>query len=291
MECLRPSLNFYEEIQGDDRGIVEKGYPPVVDGDGQMKFFEWLDAKQFLRMKTWDFSFRSLAQEYGRDFILKVILRHPLRTIRGIHRYRNGKSRPSLSENTALSRIESRKDRWEGDPIVGVGFCLKPLDPPCLSGRANHDCFFLERNLHRSDSKIPSCCQHCRIREIGLLSLKSNTCFYIMTSAKDILYDLILPTLEKNAFSRGAFVICRYSFEPFDIALAIAGISGRLFPYEKNDCQDYSTWLLADIGIKEQQTEIHETCFTSIREELAAPDARLDASLDFIKKGNLFYPS
>ena len=111
-----------------------------------------------------------------------------------------------------------------------------------------------------------------------------------MTSARDILYDLILPSLEKKQFTQGVFVICRYSFEPFNMALLIAGVTAQLFPFEKNDCQDYPTWLLADVGIKELQTEVNSQDVNLIQ-DLFVPINQIDLQRHhFLKNGNIFYP-
>lgn len=255
-----------------------------------MKFFEWLDSIRCLRMEIWDFSFRSLVREYGRDFVRNVMIRHPIRTIRGIRQYRQWKLYETVADDRRILLDNSEKMEEERKSVTGAGFCLKPMNPACVSGRGNHNCYFFEKSLYRSPEKIPDCCRQCAIREIGILSLSANRCFYIMTSARDILYDLVLPALEKKEFTQGLFVICRYSFDPFRIALMIAGIAGQLFPYEKNDCRDYPTWLLADIGIKKEQTEINPNEFKTIQNLLNQPDAKDPAGLTIQKKGNLFYP-
>lgn len=259
-----------------------------------MKLLEWFDANRFFHIRIWDFSFRSVMREYGRDFMKYVILRHPVRTFRGIRRYR--RSVNPESSTVFLSGSGFQGGDGEGRPVIGVGFCLKPLHPACVSGRGNHDCFYLERNLHRKPEPgtaprpLPASCQDCVIKDIGLLSLSAGGVFYIMTSARDILYDLILPSLETRRFSRGLFVICRYSFEPFRLALAIASIRGCLFPYEKNDCGDYATWLRADNGFKDEQTSIPAADWLSIHTLLAGSEDTGESSILIQKRGNLFYP-
>lgn len=250
-----------------------------------MKFFEWLDSIQFLQMRTWDFSFRSLLREYGRDFIQKVMLRHPIQTARGILHYRRLQSGKISQEQPEFHLRQNR-----GKSVVGVGFCLKPLTPPCASGRGNHNCVYFEQNLFLTPNAIPLCCELCTIKEIGVLSLAAGHAFYIMTSARDILYDLLLPSLEKKHFSEGIFALCRYSFDPFQIALCIAGVQGKLFPYEKNDCQDYPTWLLADVGIKEKQTEIDPANQQAIQRLLIQNSAAPALLRGAQKRGNIFYP-
>ncbi len=254
-----------------------------------MKCFEWLDRIQFLRLSIWDFSARSLLREYGWLFTTRVLLRHPIRAIKGMSRYRK-----TILQNRAADRLENVipvSEPWEGgqDSIVGVGFCLKPLDPACISGRSNHDCHFLEHNLQNTDKAIPECCRDCTIRRIGTLTLATGSHFYIMTSAKDILFDMLSPSIEDDAFPHGLFVICRYSFEPFRIALAISGIEGTLLPFESGDCRDYETWLLADDGVKEERTELTDDDGNALEQLLLRSAMDGSAPTGFVKKDNIFY--
>ncbi|RJP20803.1 MAG: hypothetical protein C4527_24525 [Candidatus Omnitrophota bacterium] len=256
-----------------------------------MTCLEWLDAKHFLRMNLWDFSIRSLARKYGWNFLSKVVFRHPLKTMKGIQRYRQAHRRvfsTTLQERIDSHPAESGKGRETF--VVGVGFCLKPLDPPCISGRANHDCVFFERNLHGRDHPIPDCCQQCSIREIGTLASAAGCHFYIMTSANDILHDLLAPALKDNRFTNGLFGLCRYSFAPFQLALFIAGIEGILFPYERGDCRDYVAWLRADNGVKDEQTEIHGSDFQTMQKWLSGLSIHHSTKKQFKKIGNIFHP-
>jgi hypothetical protein len=174
--------------------------------------------------------------------------------------------------------------------IVGVGFCLKPTDPPCPSGRSNHDCQYFEAPPQLLDNDIPEPCRQCAIREIGEKALRSGSAFYIMTSARDILFDVFIPALNKDHFSTGLFALCRYSFEPFAVGLLASGIQGRLFPYKSGDCADYRTWLQADRGIKDDQTftsdQIHEKIIGILKnaeKETASP-------IKIHRQGNILYP-
>ncbi len=231
----------------------------------------------FLNIKLWDFCFRSLIREYGIKFIFLVILRHPIMTLKGIIKYGRNDVKTS--------------DQWAGGEkhIVGVGFCLKPLEPPCISGRSNHNCHFLENNLHLKDVKIPQCCNNCTIKNIGLLTLATGSNFYIMTSAKDILLDMYLPSIKNHKFTNGLFVICRFSFEPFKIPLFIAGMQADIFPFESGDCRDYPTWLLADNGRKDEQTVIDNNDSKTINAILTQSNTELETKNTFKKVGNIYY--
>lgn len=246
-----------------------------------MRIFEWLDDIRFLNIQVWDFSFRSLGTDYGRDFLTRVIFRHPLVTLAAIGRYR---------KHYKSAREGSSSD-WKGGPrsIVGAGFCLKPLSPACISGRSNHDCFFFERNLQHNHQKTPECCKHCKIREIGEGALEMGSNLYIMTSALDILYDMFLPALEENRFTDGLFTMCRYSFEPFKLALLVSGIEGKLFPFETGDCRDHAAWLQADTGNKDEQTALSVKDEQTLQACFSERSSGGTNEYVFQKHGNIFY--
>jgi hypothetical protein len=173
--------------------------------------------------------------------------------------------------------------------IVCLGFCLKPMNPPCPSGRPNHDCHYLQNLLHSGAADIPESCQQCAIREIGSMTLKARGALYIMTSAKDILLDVFAPALNERRFSSGFFVLCRYSLRPFSVGLLASGIRGWLFPFESGDCRDYRTWLRADRGIKEEQTEIDKPIQNSLRGLLREAAIESPHTTQFEREGNVFY--
>jgi hypothetical protein len=184
-------------------------------------------------------------------------------------------------------------ERWLGggpQSIVGVGFCLKPLDPPCLSGRANHDCHWLEHLQHVAGAPVPECCRRCAIREIGTETLRTGASFYIMTSAKDILLDVFVPALEKGRFSSGLFVLCRYSVRPFAVGLMASGMRGWMFPFERGDCRDYRTWLMADRGVKLDRTSLNESNRKRLGDMLAAAIQKPGAAKKYKRQGNILRP-
>jgi len=174
--------------------------------------------------------------------------------------------------------------------IVGLGFCLKPMNPPCPSGRANHDCAFLEKLLDSEARDIPEACRRCAIREIGLLTLRTGAAFYIMTSARDILLDVYAPARDEIKFSTGLFALCRYSLRPFAVGLLASGMGGWLFAFEKGDCRDYKTWLQADRGIKKERTEINAPNQQAIRILLGEIARKPRPAAHFEKRGNILYP-
>ena len=122
-----------------------------------------------------------------------------------------------------------------------------------------------------------------------MMTLKTGSAFYIMTSARDILLDVYVPALEEKRFSVGLFVLCRYSLMPFAVGLLVSGIRGRLLPYDRGDCADYTTWLEADRGNKEDRTSISESNLEIIDNLLGAAVKETNP-LTFKKHGNILYP-
>jgi hypothetical protein len=235
----------------------------------------------------WAFCLHSLFREYGWQFLRHVALPHPARTARAVL----DSGALDLSDNvTQVSIAGSGQSLEDARSIVGVGFCLKPMDPPCMSGRANHNCHYLEHLLHSKEPNVPECCRQCAIREIGTMTLKTGAAFYIMTSAQDILFDVFTPALKKERFSSGLFVLCRYSLRPFAVGLLASGIRGWLFPFETGDCRDYKTWLLADRGIKEERTKTGEPTRNTIKNLLAKAAEEPQPHRRFVKRGNILYP-
>jgi hypothetical protein len=219
------------------------------------------------------FCFRSLYREYGSEFLLRVILPHPFATVRGILRYRRGWNLSSA--------------RWQGGvgSLVGVGFCLKPLSPACPSGRANHRCQDFEGGSVAGSAP----CRDCVIRAIGRQALASGSAVYVMTSAHDILHDLLLPGLLRRRYRSAVLAMCRYSFEPMRLALAICGIEACLVPFLHGDCRDFSAWRRADSGDKPEQTLFDEVCVRDLINTLAGA-AQVAPAREFRRVGNIHEP-
>ncbi len=259
------------------------------------------DRLHFLRFSIWDFSFQSLKQQYGRDFIRHIILRHPIKTAKGIIGYQIAKEKNKKADTDGRQfqfPIPSTPLVMDRDPIVGVGYCMKPDTPACISGKGNHNCWFFESGAYlKENPPLPDSCAICPIRKIGLQSFAAGCHYYIMTSAIDILYDLYLPALNKRTFRKGLFTLCRYSFEPFAIACSIAELEGVMLPFSKNDCADYKTWLHADDGFKEEQTELVDESYRVISEilqksaEITKRDSggETNSKKKYKKQGNIFF--
>jgi len=226
----------------------------------------------------WNFCLHSVFRQYGWSFLGRIALPHPLRTIRAfVH--------AGKIENPGEIFCISGDFIGGGRSIVGVGFCLKPIEPPCPAGRANHDCFYLEN--HQLSDAPP--CLGCVVREVGGLTLKTGSAFYIMTSARDILEDVFIPSLRAGRFDTGLFVLCRYSFQPFAVAMMAAGIRGYIFQLKGAVCRNYHTWLQADRGIKNEQTVIKNSSRAIIDRILMDAAKQKRPCAGFKKLGNIYF--
>jgi hypothetical protein len=233
------------------------------------------------------FCLRSLVREYGWLFIRRVGARHPWRTLKALR----AAGRIDAAERGVVEAGGGTSSVRAGEPpsIVGAGFCLKPLSPPCPSGRANHDCRCLESLTGRDPACLPAPCEPCAIRAIGTDALRAGSAFYVMTSAHDILDDVFMPAMTRGAFTTGLFVLCRYSFKPFALGLLASGLSGRLLPLDQGDCRDYKTWLLADRGVKDEQTTIDARGMAGAASLLGAPVC--SQALLVERRGNVLFPA
>lgn len=233
------------------------------------------------------FCLHSLLREYGWQFVWRVALPHPLRTVGAVF----GSLRLDLS-GEMVSVVSGRPEESPGGPgsVVGVGFCLKPIDPRCPSGRFNHDCYYLEHLPDSRTKKTPECCRRCEIRRVGLMTLKTGSAFYIMTSAKEILLDLFVPALRARCFTSGLFVMCRYSLQPFAVGLLASGIKGRMLSFDRGDCRDYRTWLKADVGEQNEWTSVSPSSGDRISQILRRAERMVRPALRFGRRGNILYP-
>lgn len=210
-----------------------------------LKFFRFLDSQTFLGFKVWEFSFRSLFQPYGLWFLKNIVLRHPLATVKGLFKYRRLVAKGLLggAVNVIGSSSEDKFFREPGNLTIAPGYCQKPFN--CPAGRFSPDCLL----------PLP-CHEPCSIKSLIVSGLKLGARIYVMTSALRIGQDLLLPALEKRGPRRILAFVCPYSLHPFALACLICGLEGVILTFAKGACADYEAWLLADKGIKPEQTTI-----------------------------------
>jgi hypothetical protein len=233
----------------------------------------------------WVFCLRSLIRQYGWRFIARVGATHPWRTLQAFH---DAAALDAADGTLDVGAGRSGGARGRVLSVVGAGFCLKPLDPPCPSGRFSHDCVYLERSAGAGVTAAPGPCGGCAIRDLGARALGAGAAFYVMTSARDILDDIFVPAMRQCAFTSGLFVLCRYSFRPFAFGLLASGMSGCLLPLEQGDCRDYRTWLLADRGTKDEQTTIGVRALGDATKLL--PETAYPRSIRVERRGNVLHP-
>jgi len=261
------------------------------------RFLEKLDTKGFLNFHIWEFCYRSFFKEYARLFFLKAMLTHPGRTMAGLRNYhrfiktqenlfpRYNKFLSTPDEQTFKDQIRRQKTR----PLLGLGFCLKPYDPEddtrsCPSGRANHECLYLET------SETQNVCLGCVIYKIANKGMQSGCPVYIMTSAKDIAIDFLLPQINKGLFPVAILLLCPYSVQAILPSLFICRIDAFLLAYNSGYCKDYKEWRLADLGTKEDRTTLSKESYEKFFSLISRKDIPEIPPQSFMREGNIFYP-
>jgi len=261
------------------------------------RLFDRLDRKSFLHFHIWEFAYRSFFKKYARLFFLKAMLKHPIKAASGLRDYhRFIKSRKNLfsqyqkflavpDEDTFQDKITQQKTR----PLLGLGFCLKPHVPEdgtrsCPSGRANHDCLYLERG------ETQNVCFGCAIFKIAKKGMESGCSIYIMTSAKDIAIDFLLPQINKGLFPTSILLLCPYSVQAILPSLFICNIDALLLAYESGFCKNYKEWRLADLGTKEDRTTLSKESSEKLFGLLGQTDILKIPPQSFRREGNIFYP-
>jgi hypothetical protein len=254
-----------------------------------------------------EFAVHSLPQAYGRLFLQRMVLRHPLRTVRGLWAYwrvpmggpAGQRSMSTTSDAAWIAQAMSEGERL----LVATGFCQKTLRTgksthECPAGRFNHDCLYLchlELRVAREAPLHPACAI-CPIRELGYAALRAGASFAILTSALDIAHDILLPSLEKRRFTHALLAICPYSLEPMSLALRMCGVDAYIFRYDTGACANYSQWLRADRGDKPAQTTL-SACSTAsllyLLETIAAGRAQPGdlRPTRYELEGNVFLPT
>jgi hypothetical protein len=249
---------------------------------------------------------RSLGQAYGHTFLRRIVLRHPLRALRGLLSYRQTLSVQGVQERAILRGDEDAfmtQAASDGQRLlVATGFCQKPAYGAgdangCPAGRFNHQCRYilrLELGLDRAEPRLPACAD-CAIGIVGHAALEAGASFAVLTSALDIAHDILLPALEQQRFARFLFAICAYSVEPMSLALLVCGLEGYIVSYDSGACANYAEWLRADRGDKPERTFLAAPKFDQLLQRLgriaAARQAEaLPSTTRYVREGNIFVP-
>jgi len=270
-----------------------------------VKFFQWLDRKEFLSYRLWEFSLRNLFRFFPYHFLFRVLLIHPLKALRGVSKYQklvNESKRSDLYGTRILEDIFNQLKTGMEDSchfVLAPGFCMKPYEEEkgestCPVGHFNHRCLVLEKPAMflKDQNQWQQPCSNCNLGTLALLSANMKSDFYIMTSARDITNDLFLPAIKNRGARMGIFLLCPYSTEAFTWGLAISGIDGALTTFCKGDCLNHGDFTKADIGIKEKQTYIDEAIFDRLKTELTtlaqSKDKKGQVHSHYINKNNVY---
>jgi hypothetical protein len=275
------------------------------------------DAQAILGLRVWEFALRSLAQPYGRFFLRRIVLRHPLRALAGLRRYHRfvrqgggvaadglGQGEMALVGTSSLANLPSTAVAGRGDFLVALGFCQKPLPTPddpvgCPAGRFNHDCLYLAQfdlAAPGASAPVPAlACRGCFVRALGRQALVAGATLHIMTAALGIAHDILLPSLERRRFAAAMLLLCPYSVQPMALSLAICGLPALLVTYRRGACADYGQWLRADRGDKPERTAVGGQAGAQVAALLAALATSRGESgalphRRFVREGNLYVP-
>lgn len=223
-----------------------------------------LDRAGFLGFAAWDFTWHSLTKEYGWLFVPRLLLRRPLKVLRGIAAYRRerplrGRGVASVGTGTAQELLWRSLPLRGSQVLVGLGFCLKPRAEdglPCPSGRFTHRCAVMEAQEPRLSLAGP--CRDCTVGRVGLAARRAGVSLAILTSAADIARDILLPAAEEGRFRVVLMALCPYSVEPMALAFHLCGVRGLLFPFVEGACATYRQWRAADLGHKVERTALSQ---------------------------------
>jgi hypothetical protein len=251
------------------------------------------------------FSVRSLGQAYGHTFLRRMVLQHPLRTLRGLLTYGQTLS-PSCAQGRAILGCDEDEFVMQaasdaGRLLVATGFCQKPGSSAadahdCPSGRFNHDCLYLSRlQVDSGATGLHPACAGCSIRVLGHAALTGGASFAVLTSALDIAHDILIPALETQRYRRILFAICPYSVEPMSLALTICGLEGYMVAYDSGACASYGQWLRADRGDKPERTALSAQkvdWLLHLLDRIAAvrTEKTLAHAARYVREGNTFAP-
>ena len=224
-----------------------------------------LDRRGFLGYRAWDFTWRSLGHRYGRHFLARVVLRHPLRALQGYATFRQLTNPPRVEKGALClfrgSAQDFLREAAGGEPgrfLLALGFCQKktvsPADPePCPAGRFNHDCVLLDG----TPAKANAACAPCDVRLLAEHALAAGASLYLMTAAQEITRDVLAPALEHARFRQTLMLLCPMSVQAVLAPLIVCRLPGFIIGYSAGYCADYAEWLRADGGDKPKQTSLH----------------------------------
>jgi hypothetical protein len=224
-----------------------------------------LDRRGFLGYRAWDFTWRSLGHQYGRNFLASVVLRHPLRAFQGYAAYLRLTNPPRVEQGALCLFAGATGDflrQAAGDEpgrfVLALGFCQKTMATAaapgeCPAGRFSHDCALLDGRVDTANVACAAC-------DVGLLAehaLAAGASIYFMTAAQEITRDLLVPALENGRFRQTLMLLCPMSVQAVLAPLIVCRLPGFVIGYSAGYCATYAEWLRADGGDKPKRTRLH----------------------------------
>ena len=249
-----------------------------------------LDKSSFLNIRLWEFGINNLRRFFPWYFLFRLMVLHPVTTLRGWVTYARLVSRSkgaslcgTASDQTVLNAIaEGRRF------LVAPGFCLKPYNESldrstCPAGHFSHKCVLLDSGgkLLFEKKKWPQPCFSCGIPQWAQTAARLGGDFYLMTSAIDIARDVYLPALQRHGARYGFFLLCPYSTEPFTFGLAMSGMSGCLYTFCSGGCATHEEWTKADRGEKRAQTRLADDHIAPLLDALKTLPSVINVSFDY----------
>ena len=238
------------------------------------KYAARLDVRAFLGFRVWQFSLLNFRRAFPWYFLFRIILLHPIRSWKGLQRYRQLVKRANgghIAGTTTLQSALLKKQENAASFLIAPGFCMKPYDYSksrsiCPAGHFNHACLLLDKGgiTLFEPEKWPSPCSSCGIAPLVQLAAKHRADVYIMTSALDIARHVYLPAIRHRSPQAGLFFLCAYSTDAFTFGLALSGIEGALVKFCRGDCKNHEDWTKADIGFKRDQTFVESQTWQAI---------------------------
>ena len=259
-----------------------------------------LDARAFAGFRIWQFSLLNAWRAFSWYYLFRLLLMHPLKTVRGLARYRGlirSTKDGSLKGTAAVQDVMNIMQRRVGRLLIAPGFCMKPYDytrgkSTCPVGHFNHSCLLLNNanELLFQKEKWPGACSICGVAPLAQLAAQNNADLYIMTSAKDIARDVYLPAIQQTEYQAGLFFLCSYSNDAFTFGLSMSDIKGAIIEFCSGDCQNHHDWTQADVGCKNDQTFVDSAVWTNLLETLTTKAERSSVAKrpSFEQRGRIY---
>ena len=235
--------------------------------------FKKLDQFKLLGLQIWEFSARSLFRAYGWNFIFKVLIRHPIKSIKGLWAYKkfiktvNFSADKDIISNLGLAKFMAKAQAEPQNLLVATGFCQKPTDAAnpkdsCPTVRFTNHCQYYENHT------LAPACEACDIKRIVELVKDLSCQFDILTAVRDITDNIFIPLLRGKTSKQVMIFICPFSIRLAILPLFICQADFVLIPFSSGSCDNYHDFIKADTGHKDETTYAHQDHLALIEKAL-----------------------